>query len=267
MFAKLLGISARTNWQIFIATCLTIGALIYRILFQKSYSNLDVRTTTLALGSIGSIIALATSMSFAFVVFFVNQTNSRKHDLFYKFKSSLFDFDRFLKDYPRSQSIVGQAQAVSWELKFIKFSDFPLLDWESRIESLTLFFDKDCDYKDDPNLDNKILGYLGYLEEIVCEIGLMCVRQIIAGVFVRTVIKAFVLIGLLLLVLIISYLNIGAVPNLICSIMPVFFATFACLIFSELGWYLHRESDEMISFVNADQSEAEIEQTENTTNY
>jgi hypothetical protein len=34
--------------------------------------------------------------------------------------------------------------------------------------------------------------------------------------------------------------------------MPVFFATFACLIFLELGWYLSREGNELLDFVHQD---------------
>lgn len=249
MFTRLFIIFARTDWQIFIASTLCVGALIYRLYEQQLLqAEFDVKATIQTLGSIGSILALATSISFGFVVFFVNQTNSRKHDLFYKLKTSLFDFDRFLKDYPHSQLIVSEAQAISWQLKFVNLNDFPLMDWADRIAGLNSYFDKDCDYEEDPNLNNKILGYLGYFEEIISEIGLMCIRQVIAGIYVKTVIKAFILIGLLLLVLMVSYLNLGRIPNLISSVMPVFFATFACLIFSELGWYLYRESNEMISF-------------------
>lgn len=259
MFAKLFSIFARLGWQIFITTSSSVGVLIYRISFQRNYTIFDIKTTILTLGSIGSILALATSISFAFVVFVANQINSRKHDLFYKFKSILFEFDRFLSNYPTCQDIVQDAQALSWKLKFIRSDDFPLQDWDARIAFLTPYFDKNCDYEDDPNLPNKILGYLGYLEEIVSEIGVMCIRQIIAGVFITTVIKAFILIGLLLFVLMISYLDIGVIPNLVCSIMPVFFAIFACLIFSELGWYLYRESNEMISFTRHDDDSVDFE--------
>ncbi len=253
MIAQLFIALSRTSLQIFLASGLFLLALIYRLFIQQPANvPIDIRATTLALGSIGSILALATSVSFAFVVFFVNQTNSRKHDLFYKFKTSLFDFDRFLKDYPSSERLVSEAQALSWSLKFVKLSKFPLGDWEDRLAELLPHIDKDCDYEEDPNLKNKILGYLGYMEEIVSEIGIMCIRQVIAGIYIKIVIKAFILIGLLLLVLVISYLNLGSIQNVISSVMPVFFATFACLIFLELGWYLYREGNELLDFVHQD---------------
>ncbi len=260
LFTKFFSILVRISWQISIATTLCLGALIYRLYSQQFSSiHIDIRATTLTLGSIGSILALATSISFAFVVFFVNQTNSRKHDLFYKFKSSLFDFDRFLKDYPDSEDLINEAQALSWHLKFVKLDDFPLQDWDDKIMSLAQYLDEDCDYEDDPNLKNKVIGYLGYFEDIVNEIGVMCIRQVIAGIFVKTVIKAFFIIGLLLIFMMVSYLDLGLIPNLISSVMPVFFATFACLIFTELGWYLYRESNEMISFTRHDKNEIKPE--------
>ena len=102
---------------------------------------------------------------------------------------------------------------------------------------------------EDLNLPNKVLGFLVYLEDIVSEIGIICIRQIIAGVHVRTVTKAFVTLGLLLFSLVLSYLFSGVVASAIIGALPVLFATMAALILFEIGWYLHREADELLDFV------------------
>jgi len=259
LIQPILSILSRLGWQIFISSSLFLGALLNRLFLQQSIDvSIDIKNTTLALGSIGSILALATSVSFAFVVFSINQLNSRKHDLFYKFKTVLFDFDQFLKEYPATEDLIAESQALSWKLKFIRLNEFPLENWDEILTDLNLYLDEEYNYEEDPNLKNKILGYLGYVEEIISEIGMTCIAQVIAGIYIKIVIKAFSLIGLLLLVFVFSYLNLGSVQNLIASVTPVFFATFACLLFVEIGWYLWREYKNIISFTRNDGEEPEF---------
>ncbi len=70
MIQPILSILSRLGWQIFISSSLFLGALLNRLFLQQSIDvSIDIKNTTLALGSIGSILALATSVSFAFVVF------------------------------------------------------------------------------------------------------------------------------------------------------------------------------------------------------
>ena len=248
---RLLNILARAKWQFFISIGLAISVLLYRVGWQDVlHQSHDLKLTAVFLASIGSILALGASVSFGFLVFFLNQTNSRKHDLFYKFKGALFDFDSFLKGLPSNSPVVQESLSLSWKLKFVKFDEFPMRDWEDRLSSLVPHLKSNDDNQDDPNLSNKILGYLGYLEEIVSEIGLMCIRQIIAGVYVNIVIKAFSLIALVLLTLIITYLDLGPHVNLVIGVTPVFFGVLACLLFVEIGWYLYRETDELLVFVD-----------------
>lgn len=121
------------------------------------------------------------------------------------------------------------------------------------------YLSEECSYEDDPNLTNKILGYLGYVEELISEIGVTCIAQAIIGVYIGIVIKAFSLIGALLLVFVFSYLDLGLIQNLIASVTPVFFATFSCLIFVEIGLYLSREYRNILSFVQSDDEQLETE--------
>lgn len=249
---------AQTEWQVAIALALFLAALVraYQI-HRTGASPLDPRQATYVLASIGAVLGLATSVAFGFVIFFVNQANSRKHDLYFKFKAGLFDFDKFLKEYPARISLVSECSELSWRLKSLKMSDFPVLDWADRLigvtEELEAADETGCE---DPNLSNKVLGFLVYLEDIVSEIGVLCIRQLVAGNHVRTVIKAFVTLALLLLSLVLSYLLSGAIASAVTSALPVLFATMAALILFEIGWYLHREADELLDFVEKDDNGA-----------
>jgi hypothetical protein len=201
--------------------------------------------------------------------------NSRKHDLFFRFKTSLFEFDKFLKDYSAEDAIINEALALSWDLKFLKIDDFPLMDWDYRLTGWVGAMDawnelegRAQDRKsaapenDDPNLVNRILGFLGYLENIVNDIGIMCIRQIIAGRFIALVTKALVVLALLLVVLVVCYET--GLPWLSPAIVatPVFFVTFAVFMLVEIAYHLHREDRENLSFVawGNDQADADEEE-------
>ncbi|MBD2232236.1 hypothetical protein [Phormidium tenue] len=247
---------SRTVWQLFISLSLFLAALAYEFFgSQQADISIDIKSTNFTLGVIGSILALATSISFSFMVFSISQANNRKHDLFYRFKSMLFEFDSFLKDYPATERKVSEAQALSWQLKFIKLSEFPLFDWGDTIKDLTTYLTEAEDYEEDLNLDNKILGYLGFLEETVSEIGLICINQITSQIYVDIVIKILALITLLIVTLISGYLNLGTIQNSVLSCSPVFFASFSCLIFLQVIRCLKMESKEILNFVEWENSE------------
>src|SRR5947208_2000909 len=121
---------AQTKWQVAISFALFVVALVRAYQLHRAGNALsDPRQATYVLASIGAVLGLATSVAFGFVVFFVNQANTRKHDLYFKFKAGLFEFDKFLKEYPAGIIPVSQSLALSWKLKFLKMSDFPILDW------------------------------------------------------------------------------------------------------------------------------------------
>ncbi|PSN18161.1 hypothetical protein C7271_13980 [filamentous cyanobacterium CCP5] len=255
--SKVFILLSSTIWQFFISWNLFFGILIYRIIFeQNTVLNVDIRSTTPALGTIGSILALTTSVSFAFMIFAITRVSNRKHDLFYRLKSFLFDFDNFLEKTSNQKHVSNKAQELSWELKFLTISDFPIMNWNDKTRDLLNLLESEEDPLEDPNFNNKVLGYLGFIENLISEIGVACISQIVALKHFEVVYKVLALIGLLLLALVSNYLNFGAMPAKVLSVSPVFFASFSSLILLELGWLLHREKMNMLDFVewNSDRS-------------
>ncbi len=79
---------AQTGWQVAIAFVLFLAALVRAYQIHRAGTSLpDPRQATYVLASIGAVLGLATSVAFGFVVFIVNQANSRKHDLYFRFKT------------------------------------------------------------------------------------------------------------------------------------------------------------------------------------
>ena len=169
---KILSILARTKYQLIFAIA---GATSYLILSYKSFIpclSLKEGDLLVFLALIGSILALIVSISFGFLLQYMSSKNNRKHDLFNRFKSMLFEFDAFLITHSEGNPLIQACLEFSWKSKFINFDDFPLDDWENRVANITIHLDNGVgNFKEDINLENRILGYVGILEEIISSIG------------------------------------------------------------------------------------------------
>ena len=255
-FTQLLSALSMTKWQVAIATCLTTVYLIQ--CFSGGISQLDEgnkRQLMIFMAMLGSILALMTSLSFGFLSQYMSSANNRKHDLFTKLKSELFNFDSFLKDYPQDLAIINESQKFSWDLKSIKFEDFPIMDWDERLEGLKPHIEKSRGaFEGDRNLENKVLGFLVIMEEIVSDIGLMCIKQIISTVHADRVIKGFCCFAGVLVTATATYYVSDPTLIFILSSLPIFFVVMVLLYILELGWNLKRESDEQLVFVEEEKS-------------
>ena len=273
---------ARTPIQLLIAATLYAAFCGYQYgRASPGDVTFDTKVTATLLTSIATVTALITSVSFALVAFTLSQVNSRKHDLFFRFKTNLFELDKFLKEYSPEDDVVNEALALSYDLKLVKIDDFPLMGWNERIEGWVNAMEAWDEQRknahtdqaiwsanDDPHLVHRILGFLAYLEDIVSEIGVICIRQIIAGTFVQLVSKALVTLAVLLVTIVACYeLAVSwLAPALVAT--PLFFVTMAVFMLLEFAYRLHREDRENLSFVDwgneqgADDDETSVQKRE-----
>ncbi len=246
---KLIIVLSQTKYQILISTIVLVIFYILLLLDSNTYKVfIENNNITFYLGIFGSILALSTSISYAYLVYFLNQTNNRKHDLFHRFKSKLFVFDTYLESLPNYE-LIDIMLEFSWNMKKLKQSDFPFYEWKENVENIIKESDNLNEDYEDPNTKNKILGFLLYLEELLDEFNLMCIRQMIAGIFVNIVLKSFLLIASLIMVMLLNYMIKSEIVLFILSGMPVFFGTMVCLVFLQIGRYIHKDSEEMLDFI------------------
>lgn len=248
--SRLIIILSQTKYQVLISLIILLNFYVSILMSPDSYVYyIQNNNISFYLGIFGSILALSTSISYAYLVYFLSQTNNRKHDLFHKFKSKLFVFDSYLESLPK-YNIVDSMFEFSWKMKQLKQSDFPFDEWKLEVENLMKVYDTSkTEEFEDPNMKNKVLGFLVYLEELLDEFNLMCIRQIIAGLFVNIVIKSFLLIASLIFIMLINYISKNELMLFILSGMPVFFGVMVCLIFLQIGRYIHKDSEEMLDFI------------------
>jgi hypothetical protein len=206
----------------------------------------------------GAVAALTISISFAFLAFYLSQTNTRKHDLFYRFKSTLFDFDKFLKDYSLEDELIFTAARTSIELSKLEFGDFPLKGgrWDELVRPLCELVDKHDDPAN-PYLGHHIYCHLGQAETVMNDINLMCIRQALGSTYIRVVLKALAVVGLLVIVLLLTYLPLD--PRLIPTLYaaPIFFGCSVVVLLCEIAFWVYRDHWNTLSaFMAIDGEEA-----------
>ncbi|MDD3597367.1 hypothetical protein [Sulfuricurvum sp.] len=240
----------RSYTQIFIALICAVIAYckVYFYPLESNYS-FEFKDIAVLLASIASILALFTSIIYAFSMNYMNSSNNRIETLFLEFKNFLFKTDIFLDSLPQNISAVNEARALSYNLKFIKNDDLPINDWDERLEKMLTTLDQSDEFENDPNLGRKIMEFFGHLEYLLNEIGILRIKQIITGVFIKTLFKGFILLSLIIISILILFILYPNVSKPIMMSIPVFFGTFVSLLIIEIAWWIKREETNMLTFI------------------
>ena len=226
-------------------------------------NNIEFKEIIIILTSIASILALITSITFAFVMSNMNTSNNKVESLFIEFKNFLFKTDDFLEPFSSNISIVEEARIISYNLKQIENDDIPLDDWDERLEAFILALDKKDEFEGNPNLGEKILEYLGHLEYLLNEIGILRINQIITGTFIQTLFKGFVLLSLMIISVLFLLVYHQDIEVSLMVVFPIFFGTLTSLLILEIGWWIKRQEDEMMSFIEDEETPNKNEETNN----
>lgn len=256
---KLLSRLSRTRLQLTISILVSLGAGIISY-FANPYAPIsELQNPSQAvsvIGVIGTILAVASSASFGYLLYYMSDTNNRKAEAYRRLQDDLNDLDAFLRSSSRKLPLIIKAQSIVSELRALRLSDYSALrntDWEDYLEPILGELKGEEGPESLRALENELLIRLADCEDAMGEISIMSIKQIIAQVHSRAVIKSF----MLLAVLMISAVALYYLPNtremrVFISTVPIFFATFSSLIFVEVSWTLHREADELLDFVERD---------------
>ena len=253
----------KTYMQVLIA--IMFSTLAY---YKLSYSIIPIqdikfREVIIILTSVASILALITSITFAFVMSNMNTSNNRVEALFIEFKNFLFKTDDYLESFSSNIPIVEEARIISYNLKQIENDDIPLNDWDERLEPFITALDKTEKLQDNPNLGNKILEYLGHLEYLISEIGILRIKQIITGIFIKTLFKGFILLSLMIISILFLLIYHQDIEASVMVMFPILFGVLTSLLILEIGWWIKRQENDMMSFVEDEKAPNKNEETNN----
>lgn len=205
---------------------------------------------------IGALLALSGSVSFAFVLFQLSTTSARKHDLFHRYKSGLFDLDKYLDQLKEHSPAIQAARSASLRLKFVQFEDFPLMDWDDYLEAFLESLSEEEDVNDtSDSIEKRVLAFFAYIEEIVSDIGVMCVRQVILGLHVEIVKKVVGLLVALVTTLVVVHLGPSGHLLLVLHATPIFFGAMVSLVLVQIARYLALEYRDQVTFTTSDEAD------------
>lgn len=199
------------------------------------------------LGALAAVLALVGSFSITHALQFAYAALSSRYQGYSELRSRLDSLDQFLRSQNQSDPIVDETRAFIWELGKLRFSDFPIRDWEDRLAAVTKALDLEFDGRPD-HLWHEIVGGLHRCEETVSDIGLNCIRQIVASCLLRPVVKMFVYLALLLVAMA-ALLLVPSLPREVAAAGVVFFTAMTIYLLAEVLAAVHRDFDERMDFV------------------
>jgi len=251
-----------TKWQlVFCGVIIFVFAVIshYSSAGNFNFSEIQFNSLSNFLLGITFILVLATTLSAGYLLAFIQFTNSRRFDLYGKFKAEINSFFQYLERLENDSDLVMATKASLWEIDKILFRDFPIMNWDDLISPFMTEMNKDDVDHHDPNLPNWLARRVRYIEELVSEIGIMCVRQALTSIFLGTVLKS--------LFLLLFSIAIGTVlafwPTLLNVILVqtiiLLLSILTILLFAEIGYRIYRDVREHVSEVTEAEEKSDQE--------
>lgn len=248
---KILSPLSRLRWQLPISI-LASAAAVYTVTSTdklEAVSKLLQPTQVLSvLGVIGALLALASSISYTHLGHFISDSKKDLRNSYHRFQNELFEINDLIDSFPESSPVVEKTHEMTYGMGFLRREDipFPFFDeWDDWVEPIIKELSNDSnDGKLDPD-GQELLVRLSYAEEVLNTIGVAHVKQVISEVVLKPVMKSLALMAGIILSGIGVYFVVGVTNAQQFGIaIPVFFATFAALIFVETGYYVYRYTHE-----------------------
>ncbi len=242
----------RLKWQTFFTTFITAAFLLidqYSCVFFNSLVDVGKSDFISFLGGISSVVALFCSVSFGFVIYFIQMARSERIATYTELKNKLREFDNYLSTVPDS-SDKDICKAAWFELDKLEITDLPQTDYGEEyaayVEALALGLEN----KEKREFYLNTSTHMGYIEQLLSRIGIISIQQIISKNFVDTLSKGIVLVSFMISVLFLAnlfYLNCTKIyffaVSLFVSIMTIF-------IFFEFLLDMYHYLEEELDFID-----------------
>jgi len=245
------------RWQLTVTLAFAAAAVLSGVPFDASpeLKRLeDFQSHAILFGFLATVLALTAALMTGHVLQHLDSVLSEKRDLYLRLREVLMEFDKFLGEQNHHLEIVQSAQSLSWEAKKLRMADFPIRDWDERVKSFINTYSKYPESAKDPNLHLKTISYVNYCEELVGSLGLCCIRQVVARVLLRPIVKMFALLTGIIAVFAYYHLYFSSVHPMFLWGAATFFTVGTALLTYEVAYWLYRHisetSDEVIAEKN-----------------
>lgn len=251
---RLYRILTQLKWQLVVTVFSLVGFLsVYYStnIWYSSFDDMGKGNFISYMTGLASILALFCSVSFGFVIHYIQSNRAERLSVFSEFKSRLFEFDNFIS----AQSNIYDkdvCKSLIFELSKYDISDLPQTDYgqEYRIYAKTLEKALESSNKNKRRFYLNSSMHMGYIEQLLGRLGLIAIRQILTKLFVDTLTKGIFLVSLMILFLFMAsiFYSSELIPTFFSG--ALFFSIMTNFVFAELIVDLYRNTDEELDFVN-----------------
>ena len=247
-------ILTQLKWQLVVTVFSLAGFLtIYysTSIWYSSFDDMGKGNFISYMTGLASILALFCSVSFGFVIHYIQSNRAERLSVFSEFKSRLFDFDSFVSAQSNGHD-KDVCKSLIFELNKYDISDLPQTDYgkEYRIYAKTLEVALESSSKNRREFYLYTSMHMGYIEQLLNRLGLVAISQILTKLFVNTLAKGIFLVSLMILFLFMAsiFYSDDLIPTFFSG--ALFFSIMTVFVFTELVVDLYRNVDEELDFVD-----------------
>jgi len=249
----------KSHWQFFLALLITLFLFFHIQAWSFDTKNIKaIVEFSVFLGfmaAIMSVLALSGSIAFGYMLQYMSAANSDRKRVYSGLQDYLFKFgdfvDRLEEDDTsgkRNDLVKNSRKVIYWMSKHT-LQDFPIKGWDVVNVDLIKSTEGYWDGAIGEEQNNKVLMHLKRIEELITEIATVSIRQIWVHIFVRPVIKIFVVLVISILLTLTAYIFSGIPRQLLINVGPPFVSILTILFFYELGFSLRQEVKATLDFV------------------
>lgn len=231
----------------------SVAVLLMLSLFNNPnyYMNLNNHSDFITfMGVVASSLALVGSISFGFLLHYLQSIENQNWEFYKSFKSTVKELEICLTNFTDNYELFPKFKSLIDYFRHLRIQDFPLEDkTEKQILSkkfkevldgikVTLQPEEknNTDLQIHDELETKnILSQLNYLEEIINGFSTTYIKSLLAEIFTESVIKCFVVSALMIMLIICSTVYYEDFVKIIFFMFAVFFGTLTSLIFIEIS--------------------------------
>ena len=211
-------------------------------------ADLDRSTYITFMSGLATIVALFCSVSFGFVLFFMQSNKSERLSTFAELKSRLLAFHNWLLYLPKNKD-TEICMAMVFELEKLDMADLPQTDYGEEYNVYTEALDIGLADPDRRQFYLTSIMYSVYIEQLLSRIGIVSIKQIITELFLDTLSKGFALVAGMVALLFIALVWFRADTKLYFVSVTLFFSLMAMLLFMEFAYEMYRHANEELDFV------------------
>ncbi len=247
----MLRVFSRLRWQLLLSVALSglFGLWLFLCgIGQSHLADLDRSTYITFMSGLATIVALFCSVSFGFVLSFMQSNRSERLSTYAELKSRLLAFHTWLLSLPESED-TEICMAMVFELERLDISDLPQTDYGAGYKAYTEALDVATE---DPNRRRFYLTsvlYSAYIEQLLSRIGVISIKQIITKVFLDTLSKGFAIVAGMVALLFTALVWFRANTKFYFISVTLFFSLMAILLFIEFAYEIYRHASEELDFI------------------